>query len=276
MISLFKNIFLGKIDDVDISSVLSKLDWDIDSPEERLKLVQELLDGEDVFTRYFAEVYDCNISGEDCLSEDLYAVKALNVISDYLLMGATKDKAVNPILFDSSDNYYKSNDIAVTKSDLHHDVYGAILSDYQDFKTAVRLSELTKQKQDKIVGEITKDMTATKEALQRPITPNASMGTYEPIHWLDMDYGDVEQIKLLLRIKPRSLFTDLGILTYDLDMALKEIDLAPSERRVIDRVRNGDNKTLDETAKDISCSRQYIDRVLGSIAKKLVKAKKIF
>ena len=276
MMSLFKNIFNGKIDDMDIINILSNLDWDLNSQQDRLDLVNKLFKENDIFTEYFTKVYDCHLSSDDLLTEDLFITKVLNIVSDYLLMDNIKDKQNNTFVLVDEDNYYKSNDIVVTKSDFKNNEWGGVLTDYQNFKDAVRQSELTKQKQDRIVGEITKDMTIVKEELQRPITPNATGGGMEPISWLEMDYTNIEQVKLLLRIKPKSIFSDLGILTYDLQKALDELNLSKSEKKIIELVRNSNTHTLEDAARDAKCSRQYVDRVLTSIAKKIVEAKNIF
>lgn len=232
--------------------------------------------GDDLFNVYFSEYYNTSLATDDDLSEENFAAKGLSIIADYILMGSSKQKPVEIINTESQDNYYKSNAIKITSSDLHHDDYGEVLTAYENFKTAVRKTDLTKTKQDKIIGEVNKDMICTKKCLQRPIELKSAINGNEGIHWLDCDYTNPEHIRQLLRIKPRGIFSDLGVLTYDLEQALKHINLTKTELKILNAVRGYSSVTLQDIADEMNCSRQFIDRILDKITAKIIEYEKNF
>lgn len=276
MISSSKNIFSGKINDKGVVDYLVELDWSISDQSERLRVVNEILTGDDLFSVYFSEFYNPKLSADDDLSENNFVAQGLSIIADYLLMGSEKMKPNEIIKNNEQDNYYKSNATKVMASDFKNKNYGIVLTAYEGLKTAVRKSPETKTKQDKLIGEINKDMVVAKDCLQRPIKLQGNPGGSGNICWLNCDYTDVTQVKQLLRIKPRGVFSDLGVLTYDMEQVIKQLNLTKSEKKILSAVRNNGENTMQNIGDEAKCSRQFVDKVLNKIAQKIVDYEKNF
>lgn len=276
MVNSSKNSFTGKINDKGVVDYLTELDWSISSQSERLRVVDEILDGDDLFSVYFSEFYNPKLSTDDDLSENNFVAQGLSIIADYLLMGSEKMRPSEIIKNSEQDNYYKSNATKVVASDFKNKDYGAVLTAYEEFKSAIRKTPETKQKQDKLIGEINKDMVIAKDCLQRPIKLQGNASGCENICWLNCDYTDVAQVKQLLRVKPRGVFSDLGVLTYDMEQAIKQLNLTKSEKKILSAVRNNGENTMQDIGNEAECSRQFADKVLSQIAQKIVDYEKNF
>lgn len=176
----------------------------------------------------------------------------------------------------NNDNYYKSNSIVVVAKDFDDSELGKILSAYERFKKLVRFSELTKTKQDSVIGELSKDMVATKIGLRRPSVWLHCWRGAQPSNWLEIDYTNFDQVKALLRVPPSSIFGDLGVATYDINTALQNIDLSASQKKVLSILRSMGDATLEDVAKEAGCSVAYVNKVLCKTAKKINEYEKLF
>ena len=78
------HMFRAKLGSKDISNILSGLNYEVSSYEQRMEIVKNLL-GEDFFTEYFSGYFKVNIGTKDASATDNNICKALEKITDYLL-----------------------------------------------------------------------------------------------------------------------------------------------------------------------------------------------
>lgn len=115
-----------------------------------------------------------------------------------------------------------------------------------------------------------KELLLFKDKNKGTIYYNDCLPESEDINWFLINFTDQEQVLALLKIYPRNLMTELGVLTYDLNQLLQQINLSDFENEVIELWRKADC-TQEDIANELGVSQQFISATLKSISDKIVE-----
>lgn len=78
--------FSGRLDGVTIYDLINKIDYNKSTYEERLEVIEDILNSTDFFVEYFDEYYNCHINEKQGMSEDEFVCVALERMASYLLL----------------------------------------------------------------------------------------------------------------------------------------------------------------------------------------------
>ena len=268
---------------------LSKLDWGLATSEERNMLVSDLLaDDEDGYLSSGLEYMGSGGKKPKFGRSENEAAFELDILASYILMasasditGSTKNNSrERAVEFDETQsekrndvdvlNYYKPTNTVITAADLT-DPELTPVAEYYRFKAAVAHerdeAENSKWKYDRIIGELNRDMIEVKESIKRPVRLKGCVSRYEPLHYTECDYTNPKHIRELLSVSPRSIISELGMLTYDLRrMIATATDLTLTEKKVIKSMNNPESGLISYM------SASHFSHTLDSIADKLAWA----
>ena len=235
--------------------------------------MQELFGDENFFSKYFENYFDACLNHEDPLSENNNVVKALESITDYILMGSSlKTKPDKIPTEESNDNYYKSNDQKIYERD-YKDPDLAPLLDYRNLKNHIKDLKTNGIKgrvnYDRLTGEINKDMIVVKNSIKKPVILTSCSRAVEPVHWDEADYYSFEHMRQLILIDRGSFNSDLGLISEDVRNMIKVANLTDREREILSFMRRG-NVSQAEAALEFGCSETNIGKILNNITKKIV------
>lgn len=114
-----------------------------------------------------------------------------------------------------------------------------------------------------------KELLLFKDKIKGTIYYNSCLPESEETNWFLANFTDQEQILSLLKMSPRNLLSDLGILIYDLKQLLEQINLSDFEKEVIKLWRENDY-IQEDIANILGVSQQFIFATLKNICKKII------
>lgn len=120
------------------------------------------------------------------------------------------------------------------------------------------------------VANMKDNQIAIKEAVKRPIAFRNVLKDEGVPHKLDeADFDNVDVVKELLKsLSKEDLLSDIGIMVYDLNQLIDEIEFKDDEKMVIDLYREGCTQT--EIVEEMGVDRYKVTRLMNRISKKVV------
>ena len=188
-------------------------------------------------------------------------------------------------LIRKGDNYKMSNQQVIFKDD-YKDEKLESLNKYQfsidgmrkrliekckkNFKQYMKYKLLSKRYRHQM-KLMRKDQIDLKNIIKKPIvfkhiTQDSCFVDFDMFDWFDK-----RQILALLKMSPRGISTDLGVLIYDMEQILNDINLDDLQKEII-RLWRDEDATFESIAGMLGCKHQNITCRLNSICK-LVKDK---
>ena len=186
--------FTATLDGTNAYQLAKKLKREMSSYDERLGVVQDILENTKFFEQYFSDYYDANINTTDYLSLENNICLLLESYATYLLNSndikeedelkykfyydeSSFKKAVHresfsgddntlDFLLANSENFKKEKKQKITPKDLtRNDWCGMVLREYQSLIDFLNNSELPLYTKNRIKGEVQRDMILAKDKI---------------------------------------------------------------------------------------------------------------
>jgi hypothetical protein len=122
---------------------------------------------------------------------------------------------------------------------------------------------------DRTIGYMRADLYVAKAQLFGTIKLKGADFNSTNSNLLNCNYNDVKTVKALMLIRKHPITSDLGLLTYDIDNYINELELSYKFNKIIEMQRLGYD--MVETARSIGCLKQYVFGYNKTIAKKIIK-----
>lgn len=221
--------FTAELDGITANELNKKIDRSLDSYEERVGSINDILDNTDFFNQYFDEYFNPVASQNDYLSLENNVCKVLENYATYLLNSRDiddsedyvykfyydedsfkkalgrevlyndKGQEVIDYLMSEQQNYKKTKEQKITQKDLRLDNWlGEVLRDYKTYLDYLNNENVEGQKfkVDKIKGDVKQDMILAKDSLNHVHGYNLRYFSESTEPNLDViDFASFEQLK---------------------------------------------------------------------------------
>ena len=207
------------------------------------------------------------------------------VDEDSDLMEFIPDDSYIDLVIQNSANYRLDDKQKIMAADLkdpelqsvvdYHKVLNSLKKQLQNMKdTNPELYRVKKWKYTKLMSELKMDEICAKEGIKRPIRLKAVMkGDCQPDYLCSEEcYEDngVDIIKAELQLANKELIFDSGIIKYDLNKVLTEIQLTDIERQVVNMVAFK-GLTQQQIGNKLNISQQAVVKYLNRISQKVLE-----
>ena len=186
--------FSGELDGKKARDLANIMDNSVDKYEDRLKIINDALEGTTFFEEYFDEMFPKELNQDDFLSQDDNICMMLENYGSYLInsrdikedettpykiyydeysfqRALRKSVSVDtldsiPFFVNKDSNYKVAKDQKITKEDLKRDdILGGVLRDYQNYLDLIEMQSNKLKGKNRIKGEIQRDMIICKDQL---------------------------------------------------------------------------------------------------------------